>query len=104
MTLENTRPHDITLHATLQDRVESVTIPAAKENPDNREEMINGRAECDPEIVEAAKKHKVVQHYFKEGWLREVKAVRSTRKGAAADDGDDDDGKGAEKKGKNGKE
>lgn len=86
--LENTRPHDITLHATLKEQVASVTIPAAKENPDDRTKMINGRAEADVDFVAAAKKFAVVRHYFNEGWLRPVSDDAGTAKAKDAGDAD----------------
>jgi hypothetical protein len=74
--LENTREHDITLHLVSKDQVASVTIPAARQNPDDRSKTINGTAEADAELVAATRKnHPVVKHYFSEGWLREVKSA-----------------------------
>lgn len=82
--LENSREHDITLH--LQNKggvIESVTIPGARQNPDNRNELINGVGEADGELVEAAKKASpVVKHYFDEGWLKTAskKAIEDQKK------------------------
>lgn len=82
--LENTREHDITL--ALKDKsgvIQQVTIPGARQNPDNRNELIHGVGEAESEHVEAAKKSSpVVAHYFEEGWLKTAskKAIEDQKK------------------------
>ncbi len=70
--LENTREHDINLQLTDKSGViQSITIPGARQNPDNRNELIHGVGEADSDLVDAAKKASpVVKHYFEEGWLK----------------------------------
>jgi hypothetical protein len=72
--LQNNRTHDITIHlAGDNNLVSSVKIPAAKQNPEDREKIVPGKAEADADLVAAArKKFPVVNHYFTEGWLKEV--------------------------------
>jgi hypothetical protein len=65
--LENTRQHAILINVDK----ETVTIPGAKENPEDRSQIINGVGEIDDSLLAKAKKNPVVSHYFKEGWLRE---------------------------------
>lgn len=71
--LENTREHDITINAAGEDGVVQVTVPGARQDPNDKNELVNGRAEADDSVVAAAKKHPVVAHYFDEGWLRVAK-------------------------------
>lgn len=72
--LKNTRTHDITLHLVANDQVSSVTIPAARQDPEEPTKITHGFAEADAELVAAArKKHPAVRHYFDEGWLVEAK-------------------------------
>ena len=73
ITLENTRKHDINLCVATKEDIKRVSIPAARaEGP--QQKLVNGRAECDGDLVAQARKNsKVVQHYFSEGWLKEVK-------------------------------
>lgn len=82
--LENTREHDLTLHLSGKGGViESVTIPGARQNPDNRNELIHGVGEADGDLVEAAKKASpIVKHYFEEGWLKPAskKAIEDQKK------------------------
>ena len=82
--LENTREHDITVHLQSKGGVISqVTVPGARQNPDNRNELIHGVAEVDGELIEGAKKASpVVAHYFEEGWLKPAtkKAIEDQKK------------------------
>ena len=72
--LENTREHDITLNVTAESgELLQVTVPAARQSPNDKNELVSGRAEADDAIVTAAKKNPVVSHYFDEGWLRIAK-------------------------------
>ena len=72
--LENTREHDITLNLTAESgELHQVTIPAARQNPADKNELVHGRSEADDAIVAAAKKNPVVAHYFEAGWLRVAK-------------------------------
>lgn len=72
--LENTREHDITLNVTAESgELAQVTVPAARQSPTDKNEIINGQAEADDSVVAAAKKNPVVAHYFGEGWLRVAK-------------------------------
>ena len=72
--LENTREHDITLNVTGESgELVQVTVPAARQSPNDKNELVNGRAEADDSVVAAAKKNAVVAHYFDEGWLRIAK-------------------------------
>jgi hypothetical protein len=76
----NTREHSIHLNipGTATDSKgkpyvpqEPVVVPPAKMGErDGQPEKINGQLLIESEHLEAAKKHPVVQHYFKEGWLR----------------------------------
>jgi ParB-like chromosome segregation protein Spo0J len=69
--IENTREHDITLSALVKTVTVQATVPGARQNPDNRNELIHGVAEVDGELLDLAKKNSpVVQHYFDEGWLK----------------------------------
>lgn len=81
--LENTREHDITISAVLKGVVTQATVPGARQNPDNRNELIHGVAEVDDALIAAAKKDSpVVAHYFEEGWLRPAtkKAIDDQKK------------------------
>lgn len=72
--LENTREHDISLNLTAETgEVLQVTVPAARQSANDKNELVHGRAEADDAIVAAAKKNPVVAHYFDEGWLRFAK-------------------------------
>lgn len=68
----NTREHIIHLNATPdpQKPIPSVSIPCARKH-DLTDKLAPGRIEIEGEHLAAFKKSKVVQHYFKEGWLRE---------------------------------
>lgn len=68
--IENTREHDITVSALVKSVTAQATVPGARQNPDNRNELIHGVAEVDSELLDIAKKSPVVQHYFDEGWLK----------------------------------
>lgn len=71
--IENTREHDITVNVPGgAGEVVQVTVPAARQNPEDKSELINGRAEVDDSIIEAGRQNPVVAHYFEEGWLRVV--------------------------------
>lgn len=81
--LENTREHDITISAMIKGVVVRATVPGARQNPENRNELINGVAEVDGELIGQAKKDSpVVAHYFGEGWLRTAtkKAIDDQKK------------------------
>lgn len=82
--LENTREHDITLALKSKDGVvHQVTIPGARQNPANRNELIHGVGEADSEHIDLAKKTSpVVAHYFEEGWLKTAskKAIEDQKK------------------------
>lgn len=84
--VENLREHDITVHATNDDGVVGqVTVPAAKQNPDDRSELVPGVAEMDSAMLAAARRDSpVVRHYFEEGWLRQV--AKTTAKTKTTDD------------------
>jgi hypothetical protein len=85
--LENSRSHDITLHLSQKDQVSSVTIPAAKQNPQDREQLIPGRAEVDGGLVAATmKSYPVVKHYFDKGWLKVVTPASATKSEAEKPD------------------
>lgn len=68
--IENTREHDITVSALVKNVTAQATVPGARQNPDNRNELIHGVAEVDSELLDIAKKSPVVQHYFDAGWLK----------------------------------
>lgn len=71
--LKNTREHDITINLPPIEKdglPVSVTVPAARQNPENKNELLHGEVETDDSIVEAARKHTVAKHYFDEEWLR----------------------------------
>lgn len=69
--IENTREHDITLHIVVDDgEVRGITIPGAREHPNDSRTMVNGLMAVDSDALAAAKKNPVVSHYFDEGWLR----------------------------------
>jgi hypothetical protein len=81
--LQNTRTHDITIHlagpgganqaAAATGLISSVKIPAAKQNPEDREKIVFGKAEADGDLIAAARrKSPVVEHYFAQGWLTET--------------------------------
>lgn len=84
--LQNTREHDITINAmSASGEVAQVTVPAARQSQDDKNVLINGQAEADDAVVEAAKKSPVVAHYFEEGWLQiattDKKASKAPAKG-----------------------
>lgn len=80
--LENTREHDLTISALVKGVVEQATVPGARQNPDNRNELIHGVASVDEELIGIAKKNPVVSHYFSAGWLRTAtkKAIEDQKK------------------------
>lgn len=57
---------------------EHVVIPAAKVDANNKK--TNGQMVVESEHLEAARRNVVVQHYFKEGWLRTVESQKSDSK------------------------
>lgn len=73
IVLENTRPHLISLHVAGEDKqIQTVSVPGARPNAD--QVMVNGSAVVDGDLVEIAREQSaVVEHYFREGWLREIK-------------------------------
>lgn len=80
VTLENTREHDITLSITgASGELVQVTIPAARQNHDDKTEIVYGRTDADNAVILAAKKSPVVEHYFDEGWLRVAKPVQDAK-------------------------
>jgi DNA replication protein DnaC len=76
VVLENTSTHDIILNMVVNGQVIRAPIPAARPDPMDHSKRIFGRAEVDPRIVAYARTHKVTQHYFSSGELREVDACR----------------------------
>lgn len=57
----------------------AVVIPPAQENPLDRNEVIPGSEQVDGSFLDEVRKNVVVQHYFKEGWLRtDAKEGKST--------------------------
>lgn len=71
--LENTREHDLTISVSVKGVVTHATIPGARQNPNNRNELINGVGEVDSEVIDAAKKSSpVVAGWFDDGALRQA--------------------------------
>ena len=68
VTLENNTERQIHLNIGK----EKYIVPSAKENPDDRQEIVNGTLEIDFAVVEEARKHPVATHYFKQGWLKVI--------------------------------
>lgn len=75
VTIENSREHDITLSVVTGEGPATITVPGARQNPEDRNELINGRSEADDAFLAEAKKNPVVAHYFDAGWLREAKSA-----------------------------
>lgn len=69
ITIENTREHDIVINASSGSGVTMAVIPAAKQDPEDRNKLIHGTALVEEALLEKASKSPVVKHYFKEGWL-----------------------------------
>lgn len=65
MKILNTKESDVTLQALGQ----SVTIPAARPFAEGADDLINGEAEVDDELVQALAGNKAVQGYFESGRL-----------------------------------
>ncbi len=84
--LENSREHDITLSGLNSDgELVQVTIPAARQDGNDRDTLINGIAEAEDDFVEAVtKKSAAVRHYFDEGWLVVSTPAAAEKKTAAA--------------------
>ena len=71
--LENTREHDLTISTSVKGVVTHATIPGARQNPNNRNELVNGIAEVDSELIDAAKKASpVVAGWFEDGALKQA--------------------------------
>lgn len=80
--VENTTDHDIVLRISSGKEVQPVTIPARTKDAVDEKKIINGRESVDSEFLEKAKKYPVVQHYFDQGFLRELKSSKSESKAA----------------------
>lgn len=72
--LHNNREHDITLHATNNNIVTAVTIPGARQNPDDARLPIPGVGEIDETFLAEAAKSPAVQGMFAEKWLEQAKS------------------------------
>lgn len=76
--IENSRDHDLVLSRMDKDNgIVSVTIPGARQDPSDRNQVIKGLAEVEQEHIDlCTKASPVVKHYFEEGWLG--KATKKT--------------------------
>jgi hypothetical protein len=83
IVLENTRTHDLTICVPTENKgILHARVPGARPHGDDQK-LVNGRAEVDAEIVELGRANsKIVEHYFAEGWLKEVGSVGRKSKAA----------------------
>jgi hypothetical protein len=68
--LLNNREHDIFIHvpSTPQKPIEPIRVPGGRKQNDK---FVPGQVQAEDSHIAEAKKNKVVQHYFKEGWLKQ---------------------------------
>lgn len=86
MVLENTTEHEITISTASPTGIQAFIIPASKQNPENRNELIHGQADVDMAVVGPIRdRNLAVASYFESGDLREmtVRAEKKDSKGKA---------------------